>query len=212
MAVDFELINQEKSLPIYQCSAFSLGYSIEAFRPAHHDLPSDLSRAYYRYEFQPEPPNEVIERSIYIHQSALHGKIVLCSFGTDGVKKEFLDGQLCWINLHSFWYFCKRQKWKVPGWQPHNINWQAEALARSAPTNEQESTLDPADLPIELDAANMAYRAVLNGHGSETDSFKNRLIDYLKTRYPHFTNDAVLRIATVANPDKAPGRKKQNRE
>ncbi len=220
MAVDFEWINRLDSLPIYQCSAFTLGYAIDAFRPGNHEAGRLLHNIVKPvYETRETPPNAIIERSIYIHQCTLKGQIKYIrpsnepySSATFDIQKDFSNGQTCYLSLHSFWYFCKRQNWKVPGWHPHNINWLAEAQSDSALASEQQNTLDPSDLPKELDAANMAYRAVLNGHGSEADSFKNRLIDYLKTRYPHFTNDAVLRIATVANPDKAPGRKKQNRE
>ena len=75
-----------------------------------------------------------------------------------------------------------------------------------------DTEIDPSDLPIELDAANMAYRAVLNGYGSQSDTFKNRLTDYLKTNFTDLTTEAVQRIATVANPDKTTGRKKRDRE
>ena len=67
--------------------------------------------------------------------------------------------------------------------------------------------VDPLDLPEELDAANMAFRAVLNGYGEQTATFKNRLIEYLKANYSHLKTEAIDRIATVANPDKARGRK-----
>ncbi len=79
-------------------------------------------------------------------------------------------------------------------------------------TTQATIEIDPADLPIELDAANMAYRAVLNGYGNQSDTFKNRLIDYLQTTYTDLKTEAVQRIATVANPDKATGRKKITKE
>ena len=68
--------------------------------------------------------------------------------------------------------------------------------------------IDPLDLPAELDAANMAFRAVNNGYGDTTTTPKNRLIDYLQKHYPAFKPEQVNRIATVANPDKSTGRKK----
>lgn len=83
----------------------------------------------------------------------------------------------------------------------------------AAPTLVQtDPDIDPADLPIELDAANMAYRAILNGYGNQSDTFRNRLIGYLQTNYTDLKPEAVQRIATVANPDKAAGRKKLNKE
>ncbi len=72
-----------------------------------------------------------------------------------------------------------------------------------------ELDIDPIDLPEELDAANMAFRAVLQGYGNQKTTFKNRLIDYLKMNYRHLKQEAVDRISIVANPDKAPGRKKK---
>jgi hypothetical protein len=71
--------------------------------------------------------------------------------------------------------------------------------------------IDPCDLPAELDAANMAFRAVTTGYG-ESPSMRNRLIEYLKVHYPHFNPEQVKRIATVANSDKTTGRKKRDRE
>ncbi|MES2189145.1 MAG: hypothetical protein V4454_03420 [Pseudomonadota bacterium] len=73
-----------------------------------------------------------------------------------------------------------------------------------------ESGLDPADLPAELDAANIAFRAVTQGYGDPLVTFKNRLIDYLKKNFPNLGHEAVQRIATVANPDKTTGRKKRD--
>lgn len=75
-----------------------------------------------------------------------------------------------------------------------------------------EADIDPADLPTELDAANIAYRAVMNGRGDKSATFKNRLIDYLEKNFTGLNGEAVQRIATVANPDKGRGRKKINAE
>ena len=72
--------------------------------------------------------------------------------------------------------------------------------------------IDPTDLPIELDAANMAFRAVRNGYGGRSDTFKNKLIAYLEKHYPDFKAEQVQRVATVANPDKSVGRKKNGKE
>lgn len=66
--------------------------------------------------------------------------------------------------------------------------------------------LDPTDLPEELDAANMAFRAVLKGYGNSADTFRNRLIEYLNSHFRALGSSAIERIATVANPDKARGR------
>lgn len=72
--------------------------------------------------------------------------------------------------------------------------------------------IDPTDLPEELDAANMAFRAVATGYGDQSATQRNRLVDYLKTHYSAFKSEQVERIATVANPDKSTGRKKRGSE
>ena len=71
-----------------------------------------------------------------------------------------------------------------------------------------EKSIDPADLPEELQMANLAFRAVTNGYGGTTDTFRNCVICYLNETYPHLRNEEVKRIATVVNPDKSRGRKK----
>jgi len=70
----------------------------------------------------------------------------------------------------------------------------------------------PEDLPEQLDIANITYRAVSNGYGDNAATFRNRMVDYLKSNYPELSTEAVNRIATVANPDKSPGRKKFSEE
>lgn len=75
-----------------------------------------------------------------------------------------------------------------------------------------EIELDPSDYPEELDAANMAFRAIKNGEGNPKDTFRKRIVSYLEKNYPNFKPDAVQRIATVANPDKSTGRKSLSRE
>jgi hypothetical protein len=72
--------------------------------------------------------------------------------------------------------------------------------------------IDPSDLPPELDAANLAFRAVTNGYGDPSATQRNRLVDYLEKHYPDFKRDQVQRIATVANPDKTTGRKTGGKE
>lgn len=80
------------------------------------------------------------------------------------------------------------------------------------PDQAAESNIDPADLPEELHVANIAFRAVTKGYGDKTSTFKNRLIDYLEKNFIDLKNEAVQRIATVANPDKGRGRKKSSTE
>ena len=75
-------------------------------------------------------------------------------------------------------------------------------------SSDLESGIDPADLPEELQAANIAFRAITNGYGEGTATFKNRLIGYLEKNFVDLSSEAVQRIATVANPDKMRGRKK----
>lgn len=68
--------------------------------------------------------------------------------------------------------------------------------------------VDPSDMPEELQAANIAYRAVLKGYGRPGETFRNRLVTFLEERY-QFSEEAVKRIATVANADKSSGRKRR---
>lgn len=84
-----------------------------------------------------------------------------------------------------------------------------ETLAMGVPLAQGE--LDPSDLPDELSAANIAFRAVSNGYGDPSATFKNRLVAYLENEF-QLSPEAVSRIATVSNPDKAPGRKKRSPE
>jgi hypothetical protein len=98
------------------------------------------------------------------------------------------------------------------------INWLQEIGMKSAyrfdlsliiaPDVSEADEIDPADLPHELHAANIAFRAVTLGFGNQSATVRNRLIEYLKEHFKDFGDEAVQRIATVANPDKAPGRRK----
>lgn len=70
--------------------------------------------------------------------------------------------------------------------------------------------IDPSDLPEELDVANMAFRAVMKGYGDQGNTFRIRLIAYVKEHHPYMDTTKVERIATIANPDKSPGRMKRD--
>lgn len=48
-----------------------------------------------------------------------------------------------------------------------------------------------------------------NGYGDRTMTFKNRLIAYLQENFTGLSLEAIDCIATVANPDRAPGRRKK---
>lgn len=74
-----------------------------------------------------------------------------------------------------------------------------------------DAEIDPADTPAELDAANVAFRAVTNGYGDQSKKPRIRLIEFLKKNYPDFGHEATERIATVANPVKTPGAMKRDR-
>lgn len=71
---------------------------------------------------------------------------------------------------------------------------------------------DPQDLPFELQVANIAFRAVSNGYGDQSATFKNRLTAYLQEQYKDLGTEAINRVATVANPDKSRGRKNRSAE
>lgn len=82
------------------------------------------------------------------------------------------------------------------------------ADVRPIANQQLESDFDPSDLPYELGIANIAFSAVTNGYGDSSATFKNRLVAYLEKEF-QLSPEAVHRIATVANPDKAPGRKRR---
>ena len=86
----------------------------------------------------------------------------------------------------------------------------------SSPPDHGDKSIDGAinlsDLPLELRAATIAHREVLNGFGDQTTTPRTRLIEYLKKHYPAFKQGQVSRVATVANPDKTTGRKKSIKE
>jgi hypothetical protein len=77
---------------------------------------------------------------------------------------------------------------------------------------EVKKEIDPSDLPEELQAANIAFRAITNGYGDPLKLPRARLEDFLRESYPAFSATTIDRIATVANPDKTTGRKKRAAE
>ncbi len=96
-----------------------------------------------------------------------------------------------------------------------SLSEQASEIASDDKTQKVEQVeleIDPSDLPLELDAANMAFRAITKGYGDKNSTPRNRLIDFLKNNYPDFKPEQVKRIATVANPDKTTGCKRSGKE
>ena len=87
----------------------------------------------------------------------------------------------------------------------------AESLVQQA-SGQLSDGLDPSDLPEELQAANIAFRAVSNGFGNPEATFKSRLVAYLETSSFDLGQEAIKRIATVANPAKEPGRRRRGQE
>jgi hypothetical protein len=69
---------------------------------------------------------------------------------------------------------------------------------------------DPSDLPEELDAAIIAWTEVKKGWGLPSETAKQKISSYLDERYFHLSQEARNRIATMANGDKRPGRRKNN--
>lgn len=67
------------------------------------------------------------------------------------------------------------------------------------------------DLPKELDAANIAYQAVCNGHGDKSAPFSERIKEFVKDNWPAgtFTDEAIKRIGIVANQDTKTGPKRK---
>ena len=95
---------------------------------------------------------------------------------------------------------------------PTSTDMPLSTAERTTSADRLEPDIDPLDLPIELDAANMALRAVSNGYGDQSATQRNRLVDYLKKHHSAFKPGQVQRIATIANPDKSTGRKKSGKE
>ncbi|MEK7992445.1 MAG: hypothetical protein AAB403_01450 [Planctomycetota bacterium] len=69
---------------------------------------------------------------------------------------------------------------------------------------------EPEGRPMELDIANITFRAISTNYGAPSATLKNRAMAYLRENYPALSQEAVQRIATVVNPDKAPGRRKKD--
>jgi len=103
----------------------------------------------------------------------------------------------CGVNLRDFGAWAVRLGWDLP-----------EQFPQEDLTKSRRGEIDPADLPEELDCANQAFRAVHNGYGKQSDTIRNRLVAWVKEHYPSLGEEARNRIATVANPDKTPGRSK----
>jgi hypothetical protein len=94
----------------------------------------------------------------------------------------------------------------------YKFDCQPRSDADSNLTTRSDLDIDPTELPEELDAANVAYRVVLNGFDVKTGTFKSKLIEFLRSNYPHFNDETVERVATVANPHKTRGRRKREAE
>ena len=72
---------------------------------------------------------------------------------------------------------------------------------------ETDGDMDPSDLPDELDCANQAFRAVSKGYGDSSATFRKRLLAWILKHRADLGPEARERIATVANRDKAAGRR-----
>ena len=92
------------------------------------------------------------------------------------------------------------------------VNEQRDPMVAATDGQGIDDDFDPSDLPDELDCANQAYRAVSIGYGDGYDTFRNRLLAWLAEHRPELGTEARERIATVANPDKAAGRKARKRK
>ena len=121
------------------------------------------------------------------------------------------------VRLSDFVRFAVAMGWEIPARLAQayaTTQHSTEATERPRPTRQHPDSIDPSeqpddpsDLPLELDAANIAFRAVSNGYGNPLEKFKSRLIAYLRENYPSFSDGAIDRISTAANTDKSPGRK-----
>jgi len=174
---------------------------------------TDRMRLHYQYA--------IAQISSDFDDTAINAQIALPSVKSDGLNRRYwLGGEE--TNL-SDWLNSWQSNFDTQDFRRDSIARWLRAIGMKSiyqfdrtqsPKHEAviETDIDPADLPDELSAANIAFRAVTKGHGDPAATFKNRLIDYLGSNFPSLNSEAVQRIATVANPDKAPGRKKRNAE
>jgi hypothetical protein len=150
--------------------------------------------------------------------------------GSDGEDHEFPDG--CTSLINCAWENKDRDSISIEWLESNNCDFERQVFSRqeivrwlrdiglesvysfeltNVDTVHLDPGTDPADYPDELYAANLAFRAVTNGYGGKSDTFKNRLVSYLESTHAHLSKEAVQRIATVANADKTTGRKKSSR-
>lgn len=117
---------------------------------------------------------------------------------------------------HELYASMKRAKseavWRETKWlmELNSENDYAFQMTHFFAKTELQNDIDPSDMPDELHTANIAFRAVKNGFGNASATFRNRLIQYLEITFKDLNSEAVQRIATVANPDKSTGRKRQS--
>lgn len=109
------------------------------------------------------------------------------------------------VRLDDFAGWCSTQGIEISPF-PNEIN--GESNQQKNENEPGKLDIDPYDLPDELSAANIAFRAVSNGYGDPKATFKNRLLSYLESNYAYMNSETIQRVATVANPDKGRGRKK----
>jgi hypothetical protein len=157
------------------------------------------------------------ETSAYRSESSTRPSGLLISYKLERLWRDALAGKGAPLDD---WTFDKEQSlFEAQVFSRRDIvTWLSESGMKSAypfelahglaPVDGDQVDIDPADFPEELQAANIAFRAVSNGFGDRAATFKNRLVAYLKKNYPALTSEAVTRISTVANPDKVRGRKK----
>jgi hypothetical protein len=133
------------------------------------------------------------------------------TYGRDYEKGDWEPGKF------GFHFDCRFDKQEFA--RPAIAQWLSETgmaseyqFDRASKSQQEPETFDPSDLPDELHAANIAFRAVSNGHGDQSATFKNRLTVYLQENFKDLGAEAIARIATVANPDKSRGRKNRSAE
>lgn len=172
----------------------------------------DAARGYCHDSLRPPRDWDEKRPAVMLHSVELSRRI-------QELDPEF-DHYLCnWLGDESYSGFDTQRfaRSEIVAWLACIGQVSIYAFDGGQPTNpgsgsaaDNESTIDPEDLPSELDCANQAFRAVSNGFGDPTATFKNRLTDYLEKTHTTLTQEAVKRIATVANPDKSPGRQKSS--
>ena len=192
-----ELLFTQKITPILRRMGEAYRYACDTFETAI-GWDSDLSVG-----FEAFPPVPLELSSLSMEQARANSKYL-----TPKISKDFVEDFGVALFSRS-----ELSRWlEATGLRSKYLFSKESNVAIEVNVEVDNSKFDPCDLPQELDAANVAFRAVTKGYGDQAATPRNRLVDYLEKHYRDFKPEQVQRIATVANPDKTTGRKRSGKE